>query len=90
MINYHIIVTGRVQGVGFRWSTHEIAQRYGLVGQVANQWDGSVIIDVQGPLQNVQAFINEVRQGPNPYARIDHFQIQERVPNDEWDDFKMR
>lgn len=34
MLNYHIVVTGRVQGVGFRWSTHELALQYGLVGQV--------------------------------------------------------
>lgn len=44
MLNYHIVVTGRVQGVGFRWSTHELALQYGLVGQVKNEWDGSVTI----------------------------------------------
>ena len=31
MLNYHIVVTGRVQGVGFRWSTHELALQHGLV-----------------------------------------------------------
>ena len=44
MLNYHIVVTGRVQGVGFRWSTHELALQHGLVGQVKNEWDGSAFL----------------------------------------------
>ena len=61
MLNYHIVVTGRVQGVGFRWSTHELALQYGLVGQVKNEWDGSVTIDIQGPAKAVKMFVKEDR-----------------------------
>ena len=37
MINYHLLVAGRVQGVGFRWATLEIANELGLVGWVKNR-----------------------------------------------------
>jgi acylphosphatase len=69
MLNYHIVVTGRVQGVGFRWSTHELALQHGLVGQVKNEWDGSVTIDVQGPAKAVKMFVKEVQAGPNPICQ---------------------
>lgn len=36
MLNYHIVVTGRVQGVGFRWSTHELALQHGLAKSKMN------------------------------------------------------
>ena len=48
MINYHLLVAGRVQGVGFRWATLEIANELGLVGWVKNRADGQVEIVVQG------------------------------------------
>ncbi len=89
MLNYHIVVTGRVQGVGFRWSTHELAQEHGLVGQVKNEWDGSVTIDVQGPAQAVKQFVKEVKAGPNPYAKVSSMHIQPRAIQADWHDFKM-
>lgn len=90
MLNYHIVVTGRVQGVGFRWSTHELALQHGLVGQVKNEWDGSVTIDVQGPAKAVKMFVKEVQAGPNPYAKVAGMQIEPRAIRNDWQDFKMR
>lgn len=40
----HIIVSGRVQGVGFRWMTKMVAAKLHITGTVANQMDGSVEI----------------------------------------------
>lgn len=90
MLNYHIVVTGRVQGVGFRWSTHELALQYGLVGQVKNKWDGSVTIDVQGPAKAVKMFVKEVQAGPNPYVKVTGMQIEPRATQSDWQDFKMQ
>ena len=39
---------GRVQGVGFRYRSVSIARQLGLTGWVKNEWDGSVLMEVQG------------------------------------------
>lgn len=77
MINRQLVVSGRVQGVGFRWSTLQIAERLGLAGWVANQIDGTVKIRVQGPKDIVNQFIDAIKHGPTSYARVNHCQITE-------------
>lgn len=64
-----VVLRGRVQGVGFRWWTREIAGELGLRGTVRNLSDGSVEIQVAGPIAGVQAFIDRIRTGP-PHARV--------------------
>ncbi len=62
---YKIKVTGRVQGVGFRYYTRQEAVKLKLVGSVTNLSDGSVEIIVQGPEPVVNAFIDWCRTGPS-------------------------
>ena len=50
----HVIVHGRVQGVGFRWATGAEARRLGLDGWVRNRDDGTVEAEIQGPPENVE------------------------------------
>ena len=62
-------VTGRVQGVGFRWWTRAQALRLGLDGSVRNADDGSVEVEARGPepaLAELERLLNE---GP-PHARV--------------------
>ena len=63
------LLRGRVQGVGFRWWTREIAQAHRLRGTVRNLPDGSVEIHVAGPSAAVDAFMDRVRIGPR-HARV--------------------
>lgn len=63
------VLHGRVQGVGFRWWTREIALELRLRGTVRNLADGSVEIHVAGPTTAVEAFVARVRAGPR-HARI--------------------
>jgi acylphosphatase len=58
-------VTGRVQGVGFRWWTCKTAQALNLRGTVRNARDGSVEIDVAGPRDTLNRFEEALRQGPS-------------------------
>ncbi|MBL7952339.1 MAG: acylphosphatase [Flavobacteriales bacterium] len=65
-----IIVTGRVQGVGFRRSALRQAQDQGLAATARNLPDGAVEIHVEGPEQALEEFTSWARKGP-PLARID-------------------
>lgn len=57
-------VTGRVQGVGFRWFTREKARRWGLAGWVRNRPDGSVEILAEGGREALEGFIEMIQSGP--------------------------
>ncbi|MDM8266523.1 acylphosphatase [Limosilactobacillus pontis] len=74
MINVQLTITGRVQGVGFRWGTLQIARQLGLCGFVRNQADGTVYVEAQGPKETVDRFICRLAQGPTSYAIIDRIQ----------------
>ena len=65
-----LVVSGRVQGVGFRWFIREAARRHRLAGWVRNSPDGSVELEVSGEDGAFEKFIRSVREGP-PGARVD-------------------
>lgn len=51
---------GRVQGVGFRATARQIAERRRVAGWVRNEPDGSVLLEVQGPSDEVEAFLDSL------------------------------
>ena len=59
--------TGRVQGVGFRYTTRSIAEQYRVAGHVRNLSDGSVELIVQGETDELDRFLSDVenRMGKN-------------------------
>ncbi len=59
-----ITVTGRVQGVGYRFFTKDTADMYGFSGWVHNCFNGDVEMEVQGNTELIQQFISELRKGP--------------------------
>jgi acylphosphatase len=63
-IGAHLIVSGRVQGVGFRFFLSEKASALGLNGYARNLFNGEVEIDVEGDRSLIEAFIKEVKVGP--------------------------
>ena len=60
MIRKTIIYTGRVQGVGFRFTTRSLAQRFAVAGTVQNLDDGRVRMEVQGQRDQVEGLIAAV------------------------------
>lgn len=52
-----VVITGKVQGIGFRWWTARKAEELGLTGSVANEPDGSVCLVAQGPRANVEELL---------------------------------
>lgn len=59
-----IIVTGRVQGVGFRYSARQKAIEMNLTGFVRNLPDGSVSIEAEGRIEDVERFLQWCHNGP--------------------------
>ena len=59
-VQAHIIFTGIVQGVGFRYTTQRIADELGLTGWVKNLSDGRVEIIVEGAKDQIEVLINHL------------------------------
>jgi acylphosphatase len=66
----HLSISGRVQGVGFRWALSAQANALGLAGWVRNRRDGSVEALIGGTPQAVEALTTWAHRGP-PGARVD-------------------
>ncbi len=73
------VISGRVQGVGFRWFTESAAAREGLHGSVRNLPDGRVEATAEGDAEAVDRFERALRHGP-PAARVDEIEIDDLVP----------
>ena len=79
MIRLYIRVSGRVQGVGFRWFTSMTAARLNLTGWVRNREDGDVEMEVQGDEGPVGDFVRAVSRGPR-YAVVENMERHPLVP----------
>lgn len=71
----HLVITGKVQGVWYRGSMVEAAQRLGVTGWVRNRADGSVEAMIAGTDEQVAAMLNWARRGP-PSARVEHVAVE--------------
>jgi len=71
-----LLVTGLVQGVGYRYSFERQAITLGLRGWVRNRRDGAVEAEVDGDAAAVDAIIKWAHQGP-PASRVDHVAIED-------------
>jgi len=72
-------VTGRVQGVSFRWYAVREARRLGLAGWVRNEPDGSVAAHLEGPDDAVEEMVAWCRHGPRA-AVVDGFEVGDAAP----------
>jgi acylphosphatase len=64
ILQYEITVTGRVQGVGYRYFAVQKANEMGITGWVKNSVDGGVIIVAQGIEEEIETFIDYLYIGP--------------------------
>ena len=68
------LISGRVQGVGFRFFAEAAGRREGLQGWVRNLPDGRVEVVCEGDADAIERFERAIRQGP-PSARVDRVEI---------------
>ncbi len=71
----HLLVSGLVQGVGFRYFAVDHARNLGLKGFVRNIFSGDVEIEVEGDRSLIEEFIKEVKVGPRS-ARVSDLKIE--------------
>ena len=84
-----LVVSGRVQGVGFRWFVVESARDLGLVGWVRNLEDGRVDLWAEGPGEALDALERTVRQGPR-HARVERVERSAEIASGEFRSFDVR
>lgn len=70
----HVVVSGRVQGVSFRYYTHEKALSLGVKGWVRNIRSGQVECEFEGPKRAVEDMIEFCREGPR-WAKVTNIEV---------------
>ena len=90
MIRKHLIFSGHVQGVGFRWRAKKAADLYGCTGWVRNDWNGTVSMEIQGEEEQIEQTIEAIEKGR--FIRIDSIHTktipadpEERSFREEWE-----
>ena len=82
------LVTGRVQGVGFRYFAQDVALREGVSGFVRNRPDGAVEALVEGEIEAVTRVERALAQGP-PGARVDDLAVESANPTGRASGFRI-
>lgn len=85
----HVTVSGRVQGVGFRWFAATEASALGCVGWVANRPDGSVEVVAEGDRDALAALAARLEQGPVG-AWVEDMRVRWGTPTGEFATFRVR
>jgi len=88
MPTIHLIITGKVQGVSYRFAAKEMATNLSLTGWIRNTSEGHVEATVSGPDPALQQFIDWCRQGPRLAVVSDI--IVQHVPEKSFADFSIR
>jgi len=83
------LITGRVQGVGFRFYAEAVAGREGVHGWVQNLADGRVEIAAEGEAEALERFERAIRHGPRG-ARVDRLDVEDDVPTGRETGFSIR
>ena len=83
------LISGRVQGVGFRYFVHDRAEAEGVHGYVQNLPDGRVEAVVEGDDESVERLERAIRRGPIG-ARVDDVQVEPMVPHGRATGFSIR
>ncbi|HKB11126.1 MAG TPA: acylphosphatase [Vicinamibacterales bacterium] len=73
------LITGHVQGVGFRWFARETAAREGIHGWIRNLDDGRVEAQAEGDADALERFERALRHGP-PGARVEDVEVDALAP----------
>ncbi|MBS1005813.1 acylphosphatase [Levilactobacillus brevis] len=83
-----ILVSGQVQGVGFRWSATRLAKQMTLTGTVRNLTNGQVEIIATGESATLQQFCQQLKHGLSPWINVMTLTTQS-IPTHQFADFRI-
>jgi acylphosphatase len=89
LVARRFLISGRVQGVGFRFFAEDAARRDGLSGFVRNLSDGGLETVVEGDADAVERYERSIRHGP-PGARVEHVHVEPQPPSGQFTGFSIR
>mgnify|MGYP005997822177 CR=1 FL=1 len=89
MLQLKIVVSGKVQGVGYRYFTQMKAVQFGITGWVRSRQDGTVEMLTTGTRANLDLFIEEIRRG-NPFSTVDQIDINEIEAEENYKSFTIK
>lgn len=82
------LISGDVQGVGYRFFAQRAAARHQIVGYVKNLSDGRVEALAEGPPSEVEAFKHDLAAGPR-FGRVDHVEELNLDPSGTYSSFRI-
>ena len=85
---YHLFISGKVQGVGFRFRTKIKAKKLGLVGWVKNLDDGRVEIVAEGEEEKLNELVDWVKSSPF-LSKVEEVKLLKEEPRNEFDNFTI-
>jgi acylphosphatase len=88
LVRVRVFAGGRVQGVAYRFFAEKYAGRMGITGWVRNLQDGGVEVLAEGSNENIEAFLERLREGPR-LARVDTFDVRREASTGEFRDFQV-
>jgi len=88
VVRAHVLVSGRVQGVFFRFETRHLARRLGIAGWVRNRRDGRVEAVFEGTKEAVERMVEFCRHGPSG-ARVVNVEVRWEKPTGEFEGFSV-
>ncbi len=86
---FHAFISGRVQGVAFRFFARHVANQLGLTGWVRNLNDGRVEVVAEGDRDRLELFRDELEKGPR-MARVEKVDLNWEEFKDEFLDFSIK
>lgn len=89
LVSAHLLISGMVQGVGFRWFVMRKANEYDLKGYVRNLYTDEVEVEVEGSKVLIQEFVKELRIGPRS-AQVTDVKIQWKDYQGKYRNFDIR
>lgn len=89
MIGAHILVTGMVQGVGFRATAQQKALQLGLNGWVKNLPNGDVELLAEGPEEKIDQLIESLKEGPSRFAKVEELRVKKSEKVEGYQSFEV-
>jgi len=87
MKTYEMLVSGRVQGVGYRYFALMKANQYKITGSVMNLYDGRVKVVATGSESELESFVIQLKNGPS-HSYVEEVLVNE-LPLEEHEKFRI-